>query len=56
MEQEFGRSPEKIFQLHEVFNTGVENFVQKRPFGGVNPPFFNGLMRFAQFLCNKAAA
>jgi len=56
MEQEVCRSPEKIFQPREVFNTGVENFVQKRSCGGVNPPFFNGLMRFAQYLCNKEAA
>ena len=53
MEHEFSRSAGKIFRLDEVFNTGVENVVQKRSRGRVNPPFFNGLMRFAQFLCNK---
>jgi len=52
MEQEFRRSPEEIFRLDEVFNTGVENFVQKRPCGEVNLPLLNTLMRFAQFLCN----
>jgi hypothetical protein len=54
--QEFCRSPEKIFQSGEVFNTGVENFVQKRCRSEVNLPFFNRLMRFAQLLCNEAAA
>ena len=52
MEQEFRRSPEEIFRLDEVFNTGVENVVQKRSCGEVNPPLLNTLMRFAQFLCN----
>ena len=52
MEQEFRRSPEEIFRLDEVFNTGVENVVQKRRRNEVNPPLLNTLMRFAQFLCN----
>ncbi len=50
--QEFGRSPEEIFRVREVFNTGVENFVQKRSCDEVNLPLLNTLMRFAQFLCN----
>ena len=53
---EFCRSPEEIFRARVVFNTGVENFVQKRSRDRVNPPFFNGLMRFAQNLCKETAA
>ena len=49
---EFCRSPEEIFRLDEVFNTGVENVVQKRSCDEVNLPLLNTLMRFAQLLCN----
>src|SRR2546430_1385371 len=35
---EFCRSPEEIFRFDEVFNTGVENVVQKRSCDEVNLP------------------
>jgi hypothetical protein len=56
VEQEFCRSPAKIFLFRDVFNIDVENFVQKRSRSEVNLPFFNTLIRFAQFLCNEATA
>ena len=53
MEQEVCRSPEELFRLREVFNTDVENFVKKGGTSEGNSSFFNGVMRFAQFLCKR---
>jgi len=55
-EQELCRSPVAMFRLCKVFNTGVENSVQKRARRHDNSSFFNTVMRFAQFLCNETTA
>ncbi len=55
-EQELCRSPVAMFRLCKVFNTGVENSVQKRARRHDNSSFFNTVMRFAQFLCNESTA
>ena len=52
--QELCRSPVAMFRACKVFNTGVDNSVQKLVPRRDNSSFFNTLMRFAQFLCNES--
>src|SRR5262249_46422834 len=47
------RSPDAMLRLCKVFNTDVDNSVQKRGTRSDNLSFFNTLMRFAQFLCKR---
>jgi len=46
----------KIFLPHEVFNTSVDKFVEKRLTSKANCTLLSTLARFALFLCNSLFA